>query len=408
MKEYETVHVNVKDIKVDKDNPNVMDESTEKRLNKSMKEFGNTQDIIVDKNTMILADGEHRLRQYMKEGLKDIPVKLVDFKSDAHRRAYRQAANKIRGSHDSDLDAEEYLKIMNGGQKDLLRMVTGLSISEVENHLRRKNMLEKEEDFDVEKELGKVKNPVTKRGDIWVFGNHFLMCGDASKQKDVDKLMDGVSAQMVITDPPYGVNYSGTGNKNNTIMSNDQLQGSQLYDFLSNAFKNCSDNLNISGSIYVFHPGSQSDQKIIFENVFKKFFKKSSTLIWVKQNAGMGWQDYRVQHEPILYGWKNGSKKHKWYGGRDQTTVWEINKDAAADYEHPTQKPVELAIKAIENSTIKDDVVLDIFGGSGSTMIACEKLQRRCMVMEIDPKYCDVTIKRWEQFTGQKAVKESK
>jgi DNA modification methylase len=156
--------------------------------------------------------------------------------------------------------------------------------------------------------------------------------------------------------------------------------------------------------IYVCHPDSQSAPKLAFEKTFAEQFKKSSTIIWMKQSAGMGWQDYRAQHEPILYGWKEGKGKHFFCGDRTKTTVWKIGRDAQTSYVHPTQKPVALPEEAIINSCKGSDIVLDLFGGSGSTLIAAEKTGRKARLMELDPKYCDVIVKRWEDFTGKKAV----
>ena len=156
--------------------------------------------------------------------------------------------------------------------------------------------------------------------------------------------------------------------------------------------------------IYVCHPDSQSAPKLAFEKTFAEQFKKSSTIIWMKQSAGMGWQDYRAQHEPILYGWKEGKGKHFFVGDRTKTTVWKIGRDAQASYVHPTQKPVALPEEAINNSSKGMDIVLDLFGGSGSTLIAAEKTGRKARTMELDPKYCDVIVKRWEEFTGKQAI----
>tara|TARA_X000001382_G_C3058904_1_gene143634 strand:- start:29 stop:595 length:567 start_codon:yes stop_codon:yes gene_type:complete len=181
------------------------------------------------------------------------------------------------------------------------------------------------------------------------------------------------------------------------------MSENDFIDFLYKNFNLMSDYLKSLGCIYICHPDSQSKPKIAFELNFEKFFKKSSTIIWDKGNAGMGWQDYRSQHEPILYGWKEGQGKHSFYGDRKNTSIWNVKRDSVSGYKHPTQKPVALSQKAVLNNSKEDDIVFDSFLGSGSTLIACEKTNRKCYGIELDPKYCDVIVKRWENFTGKKA-----
>jgi DNA modification methylase len=191
------------------------------------------------------------------------------------------------------------------------------------------------------------------------------------------------------------------------VIKNDNMSENDFIDFLYKNFNLMSDYLKPLGCIYVCHPDSHSKPKIAFEINFDKFFKKSSTIIWDKGNAGMGWQDYRSQHEPILYGWKEGQGKHFFYGDRKNTSIWNIKRDNVIGYKHPTQKPVALSQKAILNNSKEDDIVFDSFLGSGSTLMACEKTNRKCYGIELDPKYCDVIVKRWEQFTGKKAELEN-
>jgi site-specific DNA-methyltransferase (adenine-specific) len=246
--------------------------------------------------------------------------------------------------------------------------------------------------------------PTTKLGDIYQLGNHRLMCGDSTSIDDGEKLMGGLLADLVFTDPPYNVAYSGRGANNLGIIKNDDMSDNDFEQFCRDIFSTYNAIMKPLACIYVCHPDSASAPKIAFEKTFAEQFKKSSTIIWMKQSAGMGWQDYRAQHEPILYGWKEGKGSHFNAGDRTKTSIWKIGRDAQSSYVHPTQKPVCLPEEAIMNSSKGSDCVVDLFGGSGSTLIACEKTGRVNRTMELDPKYCDVIIKRWEDFTGQKAV----
>jgi site-specific DNA-methyltransferase (adenine-specific) len=246
--------------------------------------------------------------------------------------------------------------------------------------------------------------PVTKLGDIYQLGNHRLMCGDSTSINDGEKLMGGLLADLVFTDPPYNVAYSGCGANNLGTIKNDDMSDNDFEQFCRDVFSTYSAIMKPLACIYVCHPDSASAPKIAFEKTFAEQFKKSSTIIWMKQSAGMGWQDYRAQHEPILYGWKEGKGSHFNAGDRTKTSIWKIGRDAQASYVHPTQKPVCLPEEAIMNSSKGSDCVVDLFGGSGSTLIACEKTGRVNRTMELDPKYCDVIVKRWEEYTGKKAV----
>ena len=214
-------------------------------------------------------------------------------------------------------------------------------------------------------------------------------------------------ADMVFTDPPYNVAYEGRGANDLGPIKNDSMDDAQFEQFLRDVFTTYWSAMKELAPIYVCHPDSATAPKLAFEKTFAERFKKSSTIIWVKQSAGMGWQDYRAQHEPIIYGWKIGDGKHYYCGDRSKTTVWAIGRDAQASYVHPTQKPVDLPSEAIENSSKAGDTVLDLFGGSGSTLIACERTGRVNRSMELDPKYCDVIVRRWQQFTGKRATLEA-
>lgn len=406
MKEYPTETVNIKDIKLDGDNPNKMTKDVEMRLGKSMQIFGNTQDIVIDKNTMILADGEHRLQQYIKQGLTDIPAKLVPFKSDAERRAYRQAANKIKGEHDPDLDAIEYLKIIEANEKELLNITTGLSIHEVEKHLRKRDLMQKEEDFQLNEELDKITTPETQTGDVYLLGNHRLMCGDSTKKEDVAILMQEDKADMVFTDPPYGIDIvktsSSISKSNLTIGFNNKQSGS----IGGVGIVPVGVHKKIIGDNKPFNPTHLleygKNQIIWGGNYFADKLPTSSCwIIWDKRgdipsnnfaDCEIAWTSFKKPSR--IY-------THKWSG-----LLREGNrKDEMKSRCHPTQKPVGLHQTLLEIYSQEDSIIMDLYGGSGTTLIACEKTERRCLMMEIDPMYCDVIVNRWEKFTGNKAKK---
>jgi len=246
------------------------------------------------------------------------------------------------------------------------------------------------------------EEPVTKPGDLWLLGDHRLLCGDATKAEDLQQLTTGQQIDCVVTDPPYGVDYHSRGQqkRNWGDIRNDNLDAASLETFLRTVFQNIAGICRPGATAYVCHGISMAGIRPAFEQAFTAAgFRLSSTIVWVKQAASMGWGDYREQHEAILYGWIG--KNHRRIKDRTQTTVWEIDREGK--YQHPTQKPVALFSRALRNSTIRGENVWDGFVGSGTTLIACEQLGRRCFAMEIEPKYCDVVVQRWETYTGKKA-----
>ena len=364
----------------------------------SIKEFGWTNPILVDGDKGIIA-GHGRLMAARKLGMEEVPVIELKDMTELQKKAYIIADNQLamNSGWDTGLLTIELTELQNEGfNLDLI----GFDPKELDK-LLEPEIVEGLTDEDSVPEVP--EEPKTKPGDIYELGNHRLMCGDSTNIDAVGALMQDQLADLVFTDPPYNVAYSGRGENNLGTIKNDDMSDSQFEDFCRGFFGCYFSYMKPLSCIYVCHPDSQSAPKLAFEKTFAEQFKKSSTIIWMKQSAGMGWQDYRAQHEPILYGWKEGKGKHYFCNDRTKTTIWKIGRDAQASYVHPTQKPVALPEEAINNSSKGMDIVLDLFGGSGSTLIACEKLGRKARLMELDPKYCDVIVKRWEEFTGKTA-----
>jgi len=348
----------------------------------SMKEWGWTNPILVDEGGQIIA-GHGRVLAARKLGVKEIPVMIAEGWSDIKKKAYVIADNKL--ALNAGWDAELLrLEIEELKEVDFDINLLGFTDEELSD-MKDLEVVEGLTDEDAVPETP--VEPKTKLGDIYILGNHRLMCGDSTSIDDVDKLMDGQKADMVFTDPPYGVDYKG--------INNDSRDG--LEDLLRGSFGNYLAISKSGAAIYCFHSDRCAD---VFHSTFREFFHFSSMIIWAKNSLTLSQTDYQSQHEPCLYGWmKNGS--HSWYSDRKQTSVWRFDKERVEG--HTTPKPVALVEKAIINSSKGGDIVVDLFGGSGSTLIASEKIGRKAYLMELDPKYCDVIVKRWEDFTGKKA-----
>jgi DNA modification methylase len=373
------------------------------KIASSIREFGFLNPVVTDGKNGIVA-GHGRVLAASKLGLREVPCVEASHLTEAQKRAYVIADNRMALDAGWDIDL---LKIELGDLQgmDFDLSLTGFDPGELGNLLADKTEGLTDEDAVPESPA----RAVTVLGDVWVLGKHRVMCGDSTSIEQAEMLMGGVNADLVFTDPPYNVAYEGRGEKNKLgPIKNDNMSAESFEQFCLDVFSTFHAVMKPLACIYVCHPDSQTAPKLAFERTFGELFKKASTIIWVKQSAGMGWQDYRAQHEPILYGWKEGgSGKHFYCGDRTKTTIWQIGRDAQASYVHPTQKPVALPEEAIKNSSKGEDIVLDLFGGSGSTLIACEKSGRVNRSMELDPKYCDVIVKRWQEFTGQKATLES-
>lgn len=365
-------------------NSRTHDDAQVAQIAASIKEFGWTNPILVDGDKGIIA-GHGRLMAARKPGMTEVPVIELKDLTDTQKKAYIIADNRLAlnaGWDDQMLTIELNELLEDKFSLELL----GFNADELNALL---NPIEVTEGLTDEDEVPEPPlEPITKLGDVWILGNHRLMCGDSTSIDAVDKLMDGHKADMVFTDPPYGVDYKG--------INNDSRSG--LDDLLRGAFGNYLAVSKSGASIYCFHSDRCAD---VFHQVFREFFHFSSMIIWAKNSLTLSQTDYQSQHEPCLYGWMDNGK-HFWYSDRKQTSIWKFDKERVVG--HTTPKPVALVEKAITNSSKGGDLVIDLFGGSGSTLIACEKIGRYSRLMELDPKYCDVIVKRWENFTGKKAI----
>ncbi len=365
------------------------------KIKKSLIEFGYVAPVIVNADMTVIG-GHQRLKVLKELGYTEIECNIVDLDKDKEK-ALNIALNKITGEWDNT-KLEELLAELKETEIDM--DATGFSFDEVDNMLKDITG-SKEDDFDVDQALDEIEEPISKTGDVWVLGRHRLMCGNSTQKDDVMRLMNNQDADMILTDPPYNVDYVGKTSEALKI-ENDNMNETEFYNFLLDAFRNMFESIKYGGSIYVFHADTEG---LNFRNAFKAVgFKLAQCLVWVKNTFVMGRQDYQWRHEPILYGWKEGAG-HYFVANRKQSTVLEFDKPSR-NAEHPTMKPIDLLVYLIKNSSKENDIILDLFGGSGSTLIAAEQIQRTCYIMELDPKYCDVIIKRWENLTGQKAILE--
>ena len=357
------------------------------KLRSSLREFGFVNPVIIDKNFNVIA-GHGRITAAKEEGIKEVPCVFADYLTEAQKKAYILADNRM--ALDAGWD-DELLRIeleeLQGLDFDLA--LTGFDDKELAS-LFNTDIETKEDDFDVSAELE--KPTFTHKGDVWVLGRHRLVCGDSTKKETFDALMQDEKANLVITDPPYNVNYEGTAGK----IKNDNMADDKFYSFLLDAFKNTEAVMANDASIYVFHADTEG---LNFRRAFKDAgFYLSGTCIWKKQSLVLGRSPYQWQHEPILFGWKQGGK-HQWYTGRKETTIWEYDKPKK-NSDHPTMKPIPLLAYPIQNSSMSNCIVLDPFGGSGSTLIACQQTDRICRTIELDEKFCDVIVKRYIEFVG--------
>ena len=341
----------------------------------SIKQFGMVQPIVVDKDNNVII-GHCRLLACKQLKMKEVPIVKLEDLTPEEANKLRLLDNKLNESEwDFNLLAEDVPSLDFDGFDIDWGIPEGETTDEKEI---------------IEDDVPEVpEEPVSKLGDLWRLGSHRLICGDSTDSNVIDRLMDGVKADMVFTDPPYGVDYKG--------INNDSRDG--LSDLLNGAFATAMANTKQGGAVYCFHSDKCAD---IFQDCFRKFCHFSSMIIWKKSALVLSQTDYQSIHEPCLYGWFNNGT-HNFYGDRKQTSVWEFDRENIDG--HTTPKPIGFIAKALQNSSREGEIILDVFGGSGSTLIACEQLNRKCYMCELDPHYVDVIIARWEKLTGKKAEK---
>jgi DNA modification methylase len=358
-----------------------------KKLRSSLREFGFVNPVIIDREYNVIA-GHGRIAAACEEGITEVPCVFADHLTEAQKKAYILADNRM--ALDAGWD-EEMLRVELEGLEELGfdLGLTGFDEKELASLFPTDEA--KEDDFDVDAELQ--KPAFTKSGDVWTLGRHKLVCGDSTNPDTYTVLMDGRKANLVITDPPYNVNYEGSAGK----IKNDNMTQDKFYEFLLAAFQNMYSCMADDASIYVFHADTEG---LNFRRAFADAgFYLSGCCIWKKQSLVLGRSPYQWQHEPVLYGWKKNGK-HQWYTGRKETTIWEFDKPKK-NGDHPTMKPIPLLAYPIGNSSMANSVVLDPFGGSGSTLIACEQTDRICCTIELDEKFCDVIVNRYIEQVGK-------
>lgn len=358
------------------------------KLRASLREFGFINPVIIDKDFNIIA-GHGRVLAARAEGIQEIPCVLVDYLTEAQKKAYILADNRM--AMDAGWD-EELLKVelesLEGEAFDL--SLTGFDEKELADLFKEDSEIQ-DDDYDLTAALEKAS--FVEKGDRWIVGRHVLYCGDATNEEDVNKLMEDKKANLILTDPPYGVSFcSSAGLK----IQNDSLKNEDFYNFLLKAFKNMVTHVEAGASAYIFHADTEG---LNFRTAFVDAgFHLAGCCIWKKDSLVLGRSDYQWQHEPVLYGFlKNG--KHNWYSDRKQTTIWEFAKPKRSE-NHPTSKPLDLLSYPIKNSSQENAIVIDTFGGSGSTLMACELTNRICYTMELDEKYASVILRRYVENGG--------
>lgn len=410
--------INIDEIIPYENNAKLHPEEQIEQIKKSILEFGNNDPIAIDKNNVIV-EGHGRLLALKELGYKEIEVIKLGHLTEEQRKAYTLIHNKLTMNTDFDIEILES-ELASINIIDMNDFDFDLDIEMEETTI--------EDDYDVEEKLERIEEPKSKPGDIYQLGEHRLMCGDSTSLEDVKRLMNEDKADLLLTDPPYNVNIS---NSDGMTIENDNMSDDNFKQFLNDAFKNASASLKKGGAFYIWHGDSET---VNFRNACEdNELSVRQCLIWVKNGFNFGRQDYKWKHEPCLYGWKEGAS-HYFVDEFNNPTVIEDNlnidllkkeelkklvEDLLSDRvpttiihedkplkndKHPTMKPINLLSFQIKNSSKKEEIVLDLFGGSGSTLISCEQLNRKCYMMEYDPKYVDVIIDRWETLTSKKAV----
>ena len=356
------------------------------KIRRSLRDFGYVDPIVWNEVTGNIVGGHQRYKVLVNEGVREVDCVVVHIEDPQAEKALNIALNKATGDWEPTALADLLQDLQLSGY-DVT--ATGFDIAEVDDLFSKVHDKEvKDDDCDANPET---VVPFVRRGDVWTLGRHKVMCGDSTCVEDVARLMNGEKANLVVTDPPYNVDYESADGK---TIQNDSMKDADFFEFLLTAFKNMAEYMAEGGSAYVFHADMQG---VNFRRAFKEAgFHLSGVCIWVKNSLAIGRSPYQWQHEPVLFGWlPNG--KHKWYADRKQTTIWNYDKPKK-NAEHPTMKPIPLVAYPIKNSSAPNAVVMDLFGGSGSVLIACEQTDRVCRMMELDERYASVIVDRYIQF----------
>jgi DNA modification methylase len=375
-------------------------------VKKSLKEFGFQQPLVIDKDNKIVV-GHTRLLAAKELGLKTVPCVVANDLSDEQIKAYRIMDNKSSeyASWNYGLLTKEVTDLL---EADYDLNLTGFDEFELKDLGIDIDLGFAEQPLTSEDDAPAIEeNPITVLNDIWQLGNHKLICGDSTELNTINLLMESQKADLIFTDPPYGISFGGGRAKGTTekgdkvkahgMIINDDLRDDDLSNLLKDALSNSKMFAKEEAPCYVCF---NYKNFVNFEESFEDAgFKVDSLIVWDKRSIGLGMSNYRPQHEFIFY-----CKGGQWFGSKNQSDLWSMSRGNTSAYVHPTQKPVELISKALENSSKKGDIVIDVFGGSGSTVIACELHNRKAMIVDLDPKYCDVIIKRWQNYTGKDAI----
>ena len=384
-------------------------DSEYEKLKNSIKTFGYVEPLVWNKRTGTLVSGHQRLAVLKEEGFEEVEVSVVDLPLE-QEKALNLALNKIRGDWDEEKLASLIEELSKTPEFDM--GLTGFDAPEISELLDRCS-----EPIDIgetSEDPEKIENPITQPGDLIELGKHRILCGDSSKKEDIEKLLNGKKLGLLWTDPPYSVNFgsaclplkdkSKTSSKWRRI-ANDNLPQKDYESWLEKDLTNVSDHFQEGAAFYIWNGHRQFSH--MEEVLLRLGFKVSCVITWKKERFVLVINnDYNQQTEFCLYGWKEKNGSHRWYGPNNESTFWEITRDPISDNQHPTQKPVELAARAIRNSSKRGDIVLDTFLGSGTTLIAAESLERICYGMELDPRYCDGIVRRYITFVGKDNVSQ--
>ena len=376
---------------VDNSNPNIMSDKAFASLKRNIERYGFLIPVITNKDFKI-ADGFHRWKAARELGLTEVPVIALDI-DEVDRRMLRQILNKLRGEHDGHMDAVEYQYILEQGQGELFEQLSTIGIDEINQCINEVNPVDVQEDEFVP-DLEKPPRYIVNKGDVYILGSHRLMCGDSTVKADVDKLMDGDKADMVFTDPPYNVSIGTIKHPKfkQREIQNDSMSADEFNVFCKGWVNNIS--FFCDGIIYCW--GGQGEDGRLMFSILDNVFHNSTTIIWVKDQFTLGRGKYHCQYEPCWFGWNKSGITFT--DDRTLVNVWDFKRPQKSDL-HPTMKPIDLCANALKHNP-KSKSVLDLFGGSGSTLIACEQLNRKCYMMELDEKYVSTIIERFIKLKG--------